>query len=136
MTPLKSQAACEDVIQLQGPVPTVSGEVVNQITIGAGSSIIIPIKAVNLSEAIWGPDAKEFKPERWLEDEIGLTPKSKEMPGYHHLLSFIDGPRTCLGKQFAVAEFKVCACLFSESPSCCLISKIRPDSGGTERPHP
>ena len=86
---------------------TTSGEIVDQITVAPGTNLIIPIRAINRSEAFWGADAKEFKPERWLENEAGLTPESKEIPGYHHLLSFIDGPRICLGKLFAVAEFKV-----------------------------
>ena len=68
---------------------------------------MVPIRALNRSEAIWGPNAKDFKPERWLDDESGLTPRAKEFQGYHHLLSFIDGPRICLGRVFAVAEFKV-----------------------------
>lgn len=86
---------------------TASGEIVDHITLGAGASLVIPIRAINRSEALWGPDAKVFRPERWLENESGLTPKAKEIPGYHHLLTFIDGPRICLGKLFAVAEFKV-----------------------------
>jgi cytochrome P450 len=62
---------------------------------------------MNRATAIWGPDAKEFKPERWLDNESGLTARAKEIQGYHHLLTFIDGPRTCLGKGFALTEFKV-----------------------------
>lgn len=68
---------------------------------------------MNRSESIWGPDAKEMKPERWLTDDGklvsdgGLTDKAKEVQGYHHLLTFVDGPRTCLGRHFALAEFKV-----------------------------
>lgn len=89
------------------PVTTASGESVNQLQVGAGTPFIVPIRAINRSEKFWGPDAKEFKPERWLDQESGLTDKSKELPGYHHLLTFIDGPRICLGKLFAVAEFKV-----------------------------
>lgn len=103
-----AQAVKDDVIQLQEPISTASGELVDRIIIGIGSSLIVPIRAINRSEAIWGHDAKEFRPERWLSNEAGLTSKSKEIPGYHHVLSFIDGPRMCLGKLFAVAEFKVC----------------------------
>ena len=62
---------------------------------------------MNRSEEIWGPDAKEFKPERWLDGDAGLNGKAKELQGYHHILSFIDGPRMCLGRAFAAAEFKV-----------------------------
>ncbi|KAF8183867.1 hypothetical protein K438DRAFT_1488099, partial [Mycena galopus ATCC 62051] len=52
---------------------------------------------------IWGSDAAEFKPERWLNDQDVLAP-AKEYSGYHHTMIFSDGPRTCLGKSFALAE--------------------------------
>ena len=61
---------------------------------------------MNRSTVIWGPDAKEFRPERWLEKN-GLPKKAQEIQGHRHLLTFSDGPRTCLGKGFALAEFKV-----------------------------
>ncbi len=50
-----------------------------------------------------------MEPERWLEDESELPPLAKELPGYHHLLTFSEGPRMCLGKGFAVTEIKVSA---------------------------
>jgi cytochrome P450 len=60
---------------------------------------------------VWGPDAKEFKPERWLESaegiEEGLPESARMIQGYHHLFTFSDGPRLCLGRNFAVANFKV-----------------------------
>lgn len=101
-----TKALHDDVIPLSEPVKTLSGEIVDRITIGADAPLMIPIRAINRSEAIWGSDAKEFKPERWLNKESGLTSKAKEIQGFHHLLSFIDGPRICLGRLFAVAEFK------------------------------
>lgn len=69
-------------------------------------SVTVPIRTVNRSSAIWGPDSKEFKPERWL-DEDKLSERAKEIQGFSHLLTFVEGARTCLGKGFAVAEFKV-----------------------------
>ena len=65
---------------------------------------------MNRSAAFWGEDAKVFRPSRWLEDadgQNGIPAKAKEIPGHRHLLTFVDGPRTCLGKNFAVTEFKV-----------------------------
>ncbi|KAF9189411.1 hypothetical protein BGZ51_009644 [Haplosporangium sp. Z 767] len=47
------------------------------------------------STAIWGPDAKEFNPERWLS---GDKPSPTKFPAFHA------GPRTCLGQQFATIE--------------------------------
>ncbi|KAG0340365.1 hypothetical protein BG004_006460 [Podila humilis] len=44
---------------------------------------------------IWGPDAKEFNPQRWL---------TGEKPSASKFVSFHLGPRTCLGQQFATIE--------------------------------
>ncbi|KAG2129602.1 cytochrome P450 [Suillus clintonianus] len=71
-----------------------------------GTLITISVAAINRSLAIWGPDVKEFNPDRWLAEE-GISGKAKEVQGHRHLLTFVDGPRTCLGKDFAIAEFKV-----------------------------
>ncbi|KAG2101113.1 cytochrome P450 [Suillus discolor] len=99
------QARVDDVIPLSEPVCTGSGKMTDSISIAKGSLFVIPIEAINRSLAIWGPDAKEFKPDRWLTED-GITGKAKEVQGHRHLLTFVDGPRTCLGKDFALAEFK------------------------------
>jgi cytochrome P450 len=89
---------------LSTPVQTREGKV-NSLFIGEGTTITVSLKAINRSEAFWGADAKEFKPERWLNED-GLA-DAKEIQGHRHLLTFSDGPRICLGKGFALAEFKV-----------------------------
>ncbi|KZT51815.1 cytochrome P450 [Calocera cornea HHB12733] len=96
-------AANDDTIPLQSLATTADGKVVDHIDIRAGTGIIIPIEAINRSTMIWGPDSHEFKPERWLTD---LPEKAKNIQGYHHLMTFIDGPRNCIGRNFSVAEFK------------------------------
>jgi cytochrome P450 len=98
-------AAADDVIPLSEPVCTESGEMTDSVSIAKGTLITIPGAAINRSLAIWGPDAKEFKPDRWLTED-GIGGKAKEVQGHRHLLTFVDGPRTCLGKDFAVTEFK------------------------------
>jgi cytochrome P450 len=98
-------AAADDVIPLSEPVRTKSGEMTDSISIAKGTLITISGAAINRSSAIWGPDAKEFMPDRWLS-EGGISGKAKEVQGHRHLLTFVDGPRTCLGKDFAIAEFK------------------------------
>jgi cytochrome P450 len=84
-----------------------SGEVADKLVIAAGTMVTVPIQALNCSKLVWGDDALEFKPDRWLNNEAGLPNTAKEMQGFHHLLTFIDGQRTCLGKTFAVTEIKV-----------------------------
>ncbi|KAK0227136.1 cytochrome P450 [Armillaria nabsnona] len=93
----------DDVLPLATPVVTKSGETVNSLFVAKGTILSAPIRALNRSEEFWGADAKEFKPERWLEDS---APRAKEIQGHRHLLTFVDGPRTCLGKTFALTEFK------------------------------
>ncbi|EJD00152.1 cytochrome P450 [Fomitiporia mediterranea MF3/22] len=101
-------AACDDVIPLSKPITNPSGEQINEIIVPEGSTVLVPISAINCSEAIWGPDAKAFNPERWLSngEDVSLPSKVKDIQGYHHLLTFADGPRMCIGRAFAVAEFK------------------------------
>jgi cytochrome P450 len=51
--------------------------------------------AMNRSRLIWGPDADDFKPERWLEDGNLISKTASEYPVFN------GGPRTCLGKKMA-----------------------------------
>ncbi|KAJ7476855.1 cytochrome P450 [Mycena galericulata] len=99
------EAMVDDVLPVGEPITTASGEVVDTIAIAKGSIITVSIRCMNRSEVFWGNNAKEFEPERWLtlnEDPL----RAKEIQGHHHLITFLDGPRTCLGKSFALAEFK------------------------------
>ncbi|KAH7921980.1 cytochrome P450 [Leucogyrophana mollusca] len=105
ITGMSRLAADDDVIPLSEPIQTASGQVVDRISVAKGTLISIPMLSINRSLALWGSDAKDFKPERWVHED-GISEKAKEIQGHRHLLTFIDGPRTCLGKGFAVAEFK------------------------------
>lgn len=50
--------------------------------------------------AIWGDDAEEFRPERWLE--------RRDAPDNFHYPVFNGGPRECLGRRLAMVEMKAC----------------------------
>ncbi|KAI8065271.1 cytochrome P450 [Gongronella butleri] len=50
-------------------------------------------------EKVWGPDAKHFRPERWIDEEGQLIRESQgKWPAFHA------GPRVCLGQNLAVLE--------------------------------
>jgi len=51
--------------------------------------------AMNRSKLIWGPNADDFIPERWLEDGNLISRPAFEYPVFN------GGPRTCLGKKMA-----------------------------------
>ncbi|XP_057852061.2 cytochrome P450 704C1 isoform X2 [Cryptomeria japonica] len=54
-------------------------------------------------EYLWGIDAKEFKPERWLENGVFQSQSPFKFT------AFQAGPRICLGKEFAYLQMKIVA---------------------------
>ncbi|KAG0328079.1 hypothetical protein BGZ99_006252 [Dissophora globulifera] len=65
--------------------------------------------AIGRDKAIWGDDAEEYRPERWLEDEVhepGVGHRRYDIgkPSPAKFVSFHLGPRACLGRQFATIE--------------------------------
>ncbi|KAL5386229.1 hypothetical protein DPSP01_004311 [Paraphaeosphaeria sporulosa] len=75
--------------------------------IPAGTTIIICPWAINTSNALWGSDAKEFNPERWMGPGKANTGGAESN---YAVTTFLHGPRSCIGKDFAKAEF---ACLLA-----------------------
>lgn len=59
--------------------------------------------AANRSTADWGADAGEFNPERWMESDTAAKDAAKPSS----LLTFLHGPRSCIGQGFARAELAV-----------------------------
>ncbi|MQL86415.1 hypothetical protein Taro_018959 [Colocasia esculenta] len=53
-------------------------------------------------EALWGADAEEFRPERWLDEDGKFQPESP-----FKFTAFQSGPRICLGKEFAYRQMKI-----------------------------
>ena len=107
MLTTRAKATEDDIIPLSQPIMTATGQTVTSIAIAKGSSVTAPIRAINRSDAFWGEGAKLFRPERWLEGEKDTSLEFNAISGHRNLLTFIDGPRTCIGKTFALVEFKV-----------------------------
>ncbi|KAH7268508.1 cytochrome P450 [Fusarium solani] len=63
------------------------------IFIPKGSSTDFSVHVMHRRKDIWGPDADEFKPERWEGRKVGWE-----------YLPFNGGPRICIGQQFALIE--------------------------------
>ena len=56
---------------LHTPLKAQDGTIIKEIPIPKGTFALLGISAMNTSAAVFGEDAKEFKPERWLG---GSTP--------------------------------------------------------------
>jgi cytochrome P450 len=87
------QAQLDDVLPLSEPVTLPGGSKTDSIVVGKGTTLTIPIGTMNRSKVVWGPDAGEFRPERWLTP---LPGRALEISGYRHLLTFLDGPKSCV----------------------------------------
>ncbi|WZZ33697.1 hypothetical protein YC2023_017098 [Brassica napus] len=67
----------------------------------SATNIMFFIYAMGRMKTVWGEDAMEFKPERWISETGGF----KHQPSYK-FLSFNAAPRTCLGKNLAINLMK------------------------------
>ncbi|KAJ6533502.1 cytochrome P450 [Mycena capillaripes] len=96
-------ATQDDILPLDTPWTDARGRVHETLRVTKGQTILIPIEAMNRDKAIWGADAAEFIPERWEAE----TPISNSIPGiWGHMLTFIGGPRACIGYRFSLVEMK------------------------------
>lgn len=66
------------------------------VYIPKGGIVNYSVASMHVRKDIYGPDAEEFRPERWAPEE-GLR------PGWGYL-PFNGGPRICVGQQFALTE--------------------------------
>lgn len=76
-----------------------SGLRIGELAIPPGTVVGINPWVLHRDKRIFGPDADEWKPERWLVED---AEEVKYME--RHLLSFGAGSRTCLGKHIAMLE--------------------------------
>ncbi|KZT54812.1 cytochrome P450 [Calocera cornea HHB12733] len=101
------RAAADDLIPLSTPIQTETGTV-DRIPIRAGQCVLGSIDGLNKSEEVWGPDATEFLPDRWLGRETKQIDPSKQTGGiYANLATFGGGPKACIGYRFALLEVSV-----------------------------
>ncbi|TFY67334.1 hypothetical protein EVG20_g3975 [Dentipellis fragilis] len=65
--PIITRTTTEDVVlPVASPMIAADGSNMSELHIAKNTEIIISILAVNRDPGIWGPDASEWKPERWL----------------------------------------------------------------------
>ncbi|RDB29638.1 hypothetical protein Hypma_015131 [Hypsizygus marmoreus] len=91
------EAAETITVPLSEPLPGTSD---TYLIIPKGTTLAIPLNVVQTDPELWGPDADVFRPQRWIER------KKAGIRGGRELLVFSEGPRSCVGKAFAMAEIK------------------------------
>ncbi|XP_027906383.1 cytochrome P450 704C1-like [Vigna unguiculata] len=71
-------------------------------SVNKGDMVSYQPYAMGRMKFIWGDDAEEFRPERWL-DENGIFKQQSSFK----FTAFQAGPRICLGKEFAYRQMKI-----------------------------
>jgi len=70
------------------------------IYIPAKTQVPYSVFLMHRRKDLWGPDAEEFDPDRWLDERL----KTYLLANSFQFLPFNAGPRICLGQQFAYNE--------------------------------
>ncbi|XP_057806973.1 alkane hydroxylase MAH1-like [Salvia miltiorrhiza] len=100
-------SALLETMRLYPPVPFQHKAPVEAVVLPSGHSVnphmkvMFSLYAMGRMEYIWGKDAGEFKPERWITGRGTV----RYEPSYK-FLAFNAGPRTCLGKEVALTQLK------------------------------
>ncbi|TBU48058.1 cytochrome P450 [Dichomitus squalens] len=131
-TNLLNRTATKDAtLPLEFPVRSTSGRLLHAIHVPTGTNILMDLLGANRNREVWGEDAAEWRPERWLgasrnrygsgsldlafgeeapERVMDATPGSKRgirYPGvYASMMTFLGGSRACIGFKFAEMEIK------------------------------
>ncbi|KAN0129576.1 cytochrome P450 [Lactarius tabidus] len=101
-------ATRDDILPLAFPIITKSGKQITSIPIKKGTPIDISTAAYNRLPDIWGEDANEWNPERFLDPQ--REREFKEASSNIGLFSnsfLATGTRACIGWQFSVLEMQV-----------------------------
>ncbi|KAI1317926.1 cytochrome P450 [Xylariaceae sp. FL0255] len=69
-----------------------------------GVVIVLSMWQMNRSPELWGADAGEFRPERWIT--AGKPNTNGGAGSNYEFLTFLHGPRSCIGQGFARAEMR------------------------------
>lgn len=82
------RARKDAVLPLSTPIRGNDGSTISEIFIPKDTSIIVGIREVNTSTEIWGPDAAQWKPERWLSP-LPESVTNARIPGiYSNMFDF------------------------------------------------
>lgn len=130
-------AVCAEVLRVYPPVPMTMREARVDTTIMGrsipkGTHVVVSPWATNRDPALWGQDADRFDPDRWLRSPSSASTNTEGKPSAsqnlaaptptpasigsggarsnYAFLTFLQGPRSCIGERFARAEF---ACLLA-----------------------
>ncbi|KAH6682809.1 putative cytochrome 4F8 [Halenospora varia] len=98
---------CRESLRYIPPIPmtvrqSVADDMLGQYKVPSGTVIYVLANAINRLPMYWGPTADEFDPDRW--DKLPETYTTNAF------MTFLQGPRGCVGRKFAETEMKIILC--------------------------
>ncbi|EJC98472.1 cytochrome P450 [Fomitiporia mediterranea MF3/22] len=104
------------VLPLLWPIKSVDGKTeIKEIPLKKNTNVIISIVGANTNKRIWGEDAEEWKPDRWLKP-LPESGTKVRLPGiYSSTMTFLGGGRACIGFKFAEMEIKTSLSILLET---------------------
>ncbi|KAI4666736.1 uncharacterized protein J4E79_002776 [Alternaria viburni] len=106
-----------EVLRLFPPVPitarvAIRDTVVCGQIIPSGTMVWIAPWAINRNPQLWGPDSEKCVPERWIDSKTGRATMNGGADSNYSFLTFLHGPRSCIGERFARAELRALVAAF------------------------
>lgn len=101
-------AVCNETLRLYPTVPVTARHSVVPTRVGdllipKGVHSVVSLWAINRLPELWGPDADKCRPERWIEGPLAATGGARSQ---HATVTFLHGPRSCIGQSFAKNEMR------------------------------
>ncbi|KIJ43530.1 hypothetical protein M422DRAFT_253106 [Sphaerobolus stellatus SS14] len=106
VTALVRAADRDDNVPLLYPITTKTGEVLHSVPFTKGQRVIISIAAYQRLKSVWGEDADEWRPKRFLEGVERLQSTSLGVMSNMGSATFSSGVRSCIGWRFAMIEMQ------------------------------
>ncbi|GBP32878.1 Probable cytochrome P450 313a1 [Eumeta japonica] len=100
-----TERVIKESLRLFPPVPIIARKIEEETTLPsgrilpAGAGVVVSLWGVHRDPAHWGPDADHFDPDRFLPERF----RSQHTRSY---IPFSNGPRNCLGYQYAMMSLK------------------------------
>ncbi|THH08982.1 hypothetical protein EW145_g2338 [Phellinidium pouzarii] len=116
LTMLSRTTRKDVVLPLMWPIKSADGKSeIKEIPLQKNTNVIMSILGANRSKRIWGEDAEEWKPERWMKP-LPESVAAAHLPGiYSSMMTFHGGGRACIGFKFAEMGMKVMVSLLLET---------------------
>lgn len=112
---------CNETLRLYPTVP-ITSRVANKPTsllgqyVPKGTQVLLVPYAINRLRSLWGSNAEDFYPERWIDTNVKTGERrpnnSGGAPSNYANLTFLHGPRSCIGQGFAKAELRTIVAAF------------------------